>query len=218
MSRANLSARDLRLLTAYLDGELPPREAARVAQRVADDPAWQEAYAAMQAVKQGLHTLPRQRAPRAFTLRAGDVVTQRPWGTRRVYRWASAAALMLLFLVFAGDFLSHTMLLGATAAPPPRALSAAPVEQPAAESAKAAGAAVGMATPTLSPQPRALAPAHVEENALEPVTATPTPTPTPFPVPSAAPSAPTPSPWGWRLVEGALACLAVVLAFLGWRR
>ncbi len=216
MSRKALSSRDLRLLTAYLDGELPPRQAARVARRVADDPAWQEAYAAMQAVKQGLRDLPRQRAPRAFTLRAADVAPQRSRRAGWAYRWASAAALMLLLLVFAGDFFAHNMLLGASSAPPPRALSAAPMEQPAADSAKAAGAAVGAATPTLLPQQRAWGPARAEENALEAATATPTARPTP-PV-AAVPPAPAPSPWGWRLVEGLLALLAAAFAFLGWRR
>jgi len=223
MSRANLSARELRLLTAYLDGELPAGEAARVAQRVANDPAWQEAYAHMRAVKQGLRALPRERAPRAFTLRAADAAARRPARARWGYRWASAAALMLLLLVFAGDFLSHHMLLAATSAPP-QALSAAPVEQPAAASAKAAEAAVGAGTPTPSARGEAFGPARAEENALDATTsapaATPTPTPTMPSTPSAAtaPAPPSPSPWGWRLVEGVLACLTVVLAFLGWRR
>ncbi len=214
MSHANLSARELRLLTAYLDGELPPGQAARVAQRVAADPAWQEAYAAMLAVKQGLRDLPRHRAPRAFTLPAAAATRQRIGGLQRAYRWASAAALLLLLFVFAGDFLTHHMLLSA-APPPPQALSAAPApaERPAAESAKAAE---GAATPTAPPQPRAFALPR-EENALQ---ATPTPTIPPTPMTATAPLPPpaAPTPWGWRLAEGMLACLAVALAYLGWRR
>ncbi|GEM_PF-2720835 len=215
MPRRTLSDRDLRLLTAYLDGELPPGEARRVARRLAEDRAWGEAYAAMQAVKRGLHRLPREHAPRAFTLPAA-AAPRRP---TPAYRWASAAALLLLLLVFAGDFFTHNLALTA-APPPPNARSMqAPSGQPAAESA-AVGEAEKPAASTARPRPLAVGPARSKEMTAAPPTPAPTATPTAASSPAlpARPVASTPSRLAWRLAEGLLAFLTAALAFWGRRR
>ena len=107
------------------------------------------------------------------------------------------------------------------ASAPLNAFSAAPAEEPlAAEGAKAA---TGGEAPTASPIPRPLAvgPQRAAISPTATLTATPVPSPTAAASPSTAPPAPrlaAPTRWGWRLAEGVLAALAIVLGFLGWRR
>ena len=55
-------------LTAYVDGELSPRERGRFEQMLAEDSTLQAEVAQYRQFKQQLHHLPRRRVPRNFTL------------------------------------------------------------------------------------------------------------------------------------------------------
>ncbi len=210
MTRAHLSDRALRLLAAYVDGELPPKERAEVARRVAQDPTWQAAYQAMRSAKMALAALPPAPRPRAFTLTRAEAWPQ-PRRSRGQwwYRLASVMVALLLVIWVAGDWLTSPRL---AAAPPPAMLAA----EPAASNDTAAAAP---AQADAQPEKRGQRPG-VETAPLAPqaATATATPMPTPTPAPTPAP-APPPLPFSAHaLLQALLLALALALGWLGWRR
>ena len=218
MNRGRLSPREYRLLSAYLDGELSAKEHARVAQRLASDRRWQAAYHQMATVKRGLATLPLPSAPRPFTLTSSQAEAARPWHQprpTRVYRWASALATVLLLITVAGDLFGRHLPLAA-APPPPTTMQL--------DSAPAAEKDLGPTTVTPLPGQEDTHPLAAPPQPAERLTIAPSPTPFPppavaSPLPLTAPPAP-PSPphWPWRLAEALLACIALSLGCLGWRR
>ncbi len=64
----HLPARDLVLLSAYLDGELSARDLARFLPRLEREPGLKQALEEMKAVVQQLGSLPEAPLPRSFTL------------------------------------------------------------------------------------------------------------------------------------------------------
>jgi hypothetical protein len=120
MGTKHLSSRDLEQLSAYLDGELSPKEAAHLEQRIWNDPALRDALDKLDRTRLMLHSLPRMRAPRNFTL-SPEFARQKP--TPRLYPvfgFASALALTLLLAVLAGDWMGLGFPASTTAymAPP----------------------------------------------------------------------------------------------------
>lgn len=210
------SPKDWEALSAYLDGQLSPRERARLEARLADDPALRQALAELRALRAALRHLPPPRVPRNFALRSEMVAPAPRWAGW--WRWATVLTALLLALVVLADW-GWGRTLKMAAAPPERA--PAPQQKAA------------LAAPT--PSVEALAPAPREEQALgmaaaegqataseapqgaktRPNTPTPMPTPTPGPVGGRPPARVAPvSPW--RVVEGVL--LGVLLALLVGRR
>jgi len=111
-----LRRRDLEALSAYLDGELPPRQRARLEARLESDPALGSALEELRHTRAVLRSALVARAPRNFTLRADQVAQPAP--ASRLYpvmRYASAIATVLLVVVFIGDVLSGVGFPGAMA-------------------------------------------------------------------------------------------------------
>ncbi|HMK07513.1 MAG TPA: zf-HC2 domain-containing protein, partial [Anaerolineales bacterium] len=67
-----LSPRDLELLSAYVDGELSPRQKQDLEVRLASEADLQRGLAELRSVKANLAALPEERVPRNFTLRPVD--------------------------------------------------------------------------------------------------------------------------------------------------
>ncbi|MCJ7709097.1 MAG: zf-HC2 domain-containing protein [Anaerolineales bacterium] len=115
-----LPRRDLEKLSAYLDGELTPAEAARLDARLREEAPLAEALAEMRATKRALGLLPMLRPPRNFTLTPEMAGIREP---RRypVLRWASALA-TLAFMAACGldafGVLSRGVSFGASAPAP----------------------------------------------------------------------------------------------------
>src|SRR3990170_569135 len=65
---SRLSTRDLERLSAYLDGQLAPGEAAGLEARLQDDSALRETLEGLRQTKAALRSLPSLRPPRSFTL------------------------------------------------------------------------------------------------------------------------------------------------------
>lgn len=103
----DLSRRDLERLSAYLDGELPERQAARLEARLEREPDLRRGLQALRATRGVLRSLPELRAPRDFTL-SPDTVGARGagWSLFPVFRMATAIAAAALALVVGLDVLS----------------------------------------------------------------------------------------------------------------
>lgn len=143
MMSTRLSRRDLEALSAYLDGQLPPRQQADLKARLAKDAKLAEALEELRATRAALRNAPQLQAPRNFTL-TPEMAGVRPaagslFGAMRL---VSAVASILLVVVLLGDVFSASML--------PRAFSPllaqdARYEQPAAELAPLMAAEEGPA-------------------------------------------------------------------------
>ena len=102
-----LSDADWERLSAYMDDALSPAERRAVEERLARDPAWQAAWAELQALNRALRDLPPPRRPRSFVLTPEMVRprARRRWLPRLNWAWglaASAAAVLLLFVMVGG--------------------------------------------------------------------------------------------------------------------
>ncbi len=230
-----ISTRDWEALSAYLDDALPPRERERLAARLRNEPALQEALTSLKRTRSVLRAAPRLRAPRNFTL-TPEMAAPRPslldW-LRPTMQWSSAIAAVLLMLVLAGQYLLSP--LGAApvareAPAPPQALSAPesagqeaaePVlETPVAEGKSAVPtAAVGQAADAFT----MTLPMPAGGQNLTAATAAPSPeaTATPLPTATSPPPPPPPPEWPvvgfpWGAVEGVLAFIALAGGAAAW--
>jgi anti-sigma factor RsiW len=156
-----ISLRDIERLSAFLDGELPRAEQARLDSRLARDPGLAAALEGLRAARALLHRTPLRRVPRHFTL-TPKMAGLRPPLPRAVpvLRFASAAAALLLFLTFAGNLLGP-IALGAQASAPMLApaseyggVGGGPAETEAVVTDKNL-AIEAAATPTVLPPPAA---------------------------------------------------------------
>lgn len=171
-----LPRRDLEKLSAYLDGELNPAQAANLEARLQGDPSLAEALDEMRATKRALGSLPMLRPPRNFALTPEMAGLREPRRAYPVLRLASALA-MLAFMATCGlDVLgvfSRGLALGASApAARPAEMQAAVAEAtetevtnvpPAAQAEESAPALAGapsaadvLATPMPSAETRSL--------------------------------------------------------------
>ena len=62
------SFRDVQQLSAYLDGQLKPSEAARLESRLQSEPGLASIFEELRQTRSLLRQLPQRRAPRNFTL------------------------------------------------------------------------------------------------------------------------------------------------------
>jgi hypothetical protein len=141
-------ARDERL-SAYLDGDVSPDEAAALEDSLASDPSMQEALSGMRRVTDTLAQLDEVRAPRSFAIEAPAAPEARPAGSPRrasrlefATRIGSALAAVALTIAFVGDGLTTADRAADGTAAPPVAMQAlqAPETQQAAQAApEAAG-------------------------------------------------------------------------------
>jgi anti-sigma factor RsiW len=104
------SFRDIEQLSAYLDGQLSPQEAARLESRLARDPQLRAVMDELAQSRALLRQLPARRAPRNFTLTAAMAGVRpplpRPYPT---LRWASLLATLLLIFTFVTNTLAPTL-------------------------------------------------------------------------------------------------------------
>lgn len=120
MMKTQIPTRDLIQLSAYLDGQLGPRQASRMAERLDQEPELQVALAELRRTRSLLRAAPRLRASRNFTLTPA-MVGKPAQGAQRfapAYRIVSAVASLLLVLVVAGDFLNAGLVRTADQAMP----------------------------------------------------------------------------------------------------
>lgn len=142
------SWRDVELLSAYLDGQLSPRQKARLEARLKQDAALRQTLAGLRQTRALLRRMPPRRVPRAFTLTAAMAGVRPPTPRPALaLRWAAATALVLFFCSFLIPYpLSFLPMAGApkipatalileaaTEAPQEeRSIAAAPTEEPLA--------------------------------------------------------------------------------------
>ncbi len=112
------SFRDIEQLSAYLDGELSPVEAARLETRLGADPQLASAFETLRQSRAVLRHLPQRRAPRNFTL-TPKMVRQKPPLPRAYpfFRFSTALAAALLLFTFAINVIGP-LSLGAMATAP----------------------------------------------------------------------------------------------------
>lgn len=228
----DLPREDLERLSAYLDGELPPREAARLEARLRQEPQLRRALEDLRATSRLLRELPTVRPPRSFTL-TPEMVGARE---RRSWRFpalsfATALAAVAFACVLGLDLVARTAPMAAQApfavegvmeSPPEATVAAleAPAEAPAEERAvePMAPLAAEEAEVAGTPAPEAGAPADQTLQATATPTPVPTLTPEPMPVERSAPAAPLRAPLtALRVAEVALALVTLILAFLTLR-
>lgn len=105
-----LRERDLKQLSAYLDGELNPKESARLETRLKADPHLQEALRDLDGTRKLLRSLPQVRPPRNFTLSPEMAGIQQRRSLYPIFRFATVvAAVALVVLVGADAFFSTGM-------------------------------------------------------------------------------------------------------------
>lgn len=143
-----LSARDLERASAYLDDELTRDEKAAFEPRLKSEPALARALAELRATKSLLQRAPNRRIPRSFAIRNEMIVGTRKaiFGSWTSLNLVSAAATLVLVLVFAGDLWANGLPLLSLGAP---AAEEAPQALMAQE--PTAGDTASAATPTASP-------------------------------------------------------------------
>lgn len=129
------------LLSSYLDGELNPREQARVEDLLARRPDFQKAYQSLKRTKSILHHAPRKRVPRNFTIPASMALPAKTgWGLRLVpaLRLSSVAAALMSVFLFVSQLVPGLSLASMRAASPAADTAAVQSEMLAMEAAPAA--------------------------------------------------------------------------------
>lgn len=115
MIKGQLSSKDWELLSSYMDGELNPRDKARVEARLSAQPEFREALDGLRRTKAILRKAPIRKVPRNFTLRAADV---QPVKTPRwipAMQWSSAAVALVAVFLFASQLVPGFRGLATTA-------------------------------------------------------------------------------------------------------
>jgi anti-sigma factor RsiW len=126
------------MLSAYLDGELPSREKARVEKHLQECAACAEGLRTLRWTVGLMKEIPSVPVPHPFTVPAPiperRLVFPRPGRAYTFLRGATALAAVLLMLVLSGDRLSQRLLRGPVVAPAPAGVSSPQVlEMPQAE-------------------------------------------------------------------------------------
>src|SRR6201999_2324225 len=94
-----ISPRDLEQLSAYLDGQLPQADSARLETRIKTDPELRSVYENLRQARSLLRQLPARRAPRNFRLTPKMAGVKPPLPRAfPVFRLASVLAGILFFL------------------------------------------------------------------------------------------------------------------------
>jgi anti-sigma factor RsiW len=113
---SSLPKRDLRKLSAYLDGELTPQEANAVEQLVKENADLKWAFDEMRRTRKLVQALPELQAPRNFTL-SREMADARAFRPAPFLRYATAIAMLAFAFTLGTDFLMN-MARGMRAAEP----------------------------------------------------------------------------------------------------
>ena len=129
----HLPARDLELLSAYLDGELSARALARLLSRLEHEPGLKRALDEMKAVVQQLGSLPEAPLPRSFTLTPETAgIRSRP-RAYPVFQFATALAAVVFVVLVGLDTFTGQLSMASRAAVMSDAAEEALVAAPQAE-------------------------------------------------------------------------------------
>lgn len=110
-----ISAKELELLSSYLDNQLSPSEMKQVQSRLAENAEFQAALSKLRKTKIILSALPARKVPRNFTL-PPQIKKNRfdLYQYFKVFRFSSAAAVLCLLLVFLLDSLAPLLGFGSS--------------------------------------------------------------------------------------------------------
>lgn len=103
--RTQLSSRELRILSAYLDSELSKKDQKRVERLLSDHPAASSSLENLRQVQNVIKLLPIRKVPRNFTILAEEANKSLIPGMAGVLRYASAVSAALLVVVLVFDFI-----------------------------------------------------------------------------------------------------------------
>jgi anti-sigma factor RsiW len=156
------SFREIKTLSAYLDGELGASARRKTEARLARDPNLRAALDDLRATRAVLRRAPQHRAPRNFVL-SGQMVAQRPPTPRLVPALNYASAFALLLLLF--SFFSPSDTLPRTATPAPNAVALMQDEAAAAEETVLEAAAADETVPDAAAADETAPEAFVAEEA-----------------------------------------------------
>ncbi len=237
-----LPSRDLNILSAYLDDEIPPQERARLEERLQQNPDLRGELEALRRTRLILRAAPKVRAPRNFTL-TPEMVTPRPsfWDWfRPTMQWSAAVAFVLLLVTIAGQRWLMSPTFSSAEPPAMMMVETAPVEAPVAEAvveetpvaAIEKGIAAAPATETFTSTEMTLplqSMVQTEGDTIITPTVTATATPSPSPTGSIPTErsmesnlpAPASAAFPWRTLQIALgitAILSALAAFLAKKR
>jgi hypothetical protein len=113
-----LNSHDLILLSAYLDGELDPREKARVEALLQTNPQAKETYESLQRTRAVLRSAPLRKVPRNFTISAAAVQPRRPFILIPALRFSSVLATLIAVWMFVSQLLPGMATRPLTASEP----------------------------------------------------------------------------------------------------
>ncbi len=116
--KEQLNSHDLILLSAYLDGELDPREKARVEALLQSNPEAKETYQSLLRTKAVLRSAPPRKVPRNFTLTAAAVQPRRPLILIPALRFSSVLATLIAVWMFISQLLPGMTTRPMTASEP----------------------------------------------------------------------------------------------------
>ncbi|KAA3654727.1 MAG: hypothetical protein DWQ04_34170 [Chloroflexi bacterium] len=125
-------------ITAYVDGELSPRERQHFEQLMADDPGLQAEVADLQQFKQNLRQLPRRRVPRNFTLDPARYQMPQRQPLLQLYpamRVATVLTAVFLIIAVSAELLTFGGALENSTASEPVAMQSAPADEAAMDTA-----------------------------------------------------------------------------------
>ena len=198
---------DVELLSAYLDGQLSPSEAARLEARIGGDREMRRVMEDLRAARGLLRALPQRKAPHNFTLRPNmrDLAAPTPRAFP-VLRFASVLASILLLGTIAVNGLvplAADRLLSAPAAPAYGMGGGGAAAEPAATPAPAEPSQPLLAAAPTAP-PEATAPPQDLQSQAQKTAPQPE---------RAAPARQQPIPTTWQFL---LAGFAVLLALAAW--
>ncbi|TFH37063.1 MAG: hypothetical protein E4G99_03480 [Anaerolineales bacterium] len=137
MSKDHLPLPELRRLSAYMDGELSPREARKVAARLESDPGLQQTLRELQVVARSLRSLPQVRPPRSFILSPAAVGVPLRAVSYPALRLATMIATFVFVAMIGVDIVSNPL----SGASPSRSFDQVAAEAPAMAESETLGAA-----------------------------------------------------------------------------
>jgi len=112
--------RDVELLSAYIDRQLPAAEQARLETRLAREPELKQTLIELRRVQRAVRSLPQVKPPRSFTLKPNQVGARSPWPQLfPVFRLATTFAALALVILMTRDLM-------VTSSPTSQAEQAAP--------------------------------------------------------------------------------------------
>jgi len=104
--QAEITGKDMKLLSAYLDDALSIKDRAKFEKRLQQSPELKQALVDMTALKQGMRSLPARRVPHQFILTRSEAEkARRGHFLLPSFAWASVVSMILLAVIFGSEFI-----------------------------------------------------------------------------------------------------------------